>query len=150
MIPVTVIRHPKERISKCSLAHLHARPDIRFFKARADFTFDATKFILLTVDAPLLSEADRGHPLLVLDATWLLLPKLERCLTGKPIRRSLPCEIETAYPRASKLTKDPEAGLASVEAVYVARRILGDNDRSVLDGYRWGDAFLRQFAAGSG
>ena len=149
MIPVTVIRHAKERISKCSLAHLHTRPGIRFFKARGGFAFDATGYILLTVDAPLLSDADRGHPLLVLDATWLLLPKLEHCLTGKPIRRSLPCEIETAYPRASKLIKDPEAGLASVEAVYVARRILGDNDRSVLDGYRWGDAFLRQFATGS-
>ncbi len=148
MIPVTVIRHPKERIKKCSLAHLHARSDFRFLEARPGFAFDATGFILLSLDAPLLSAADREYPLLVLDSTWRLLPNLVGCLTGEPLRRSLPRTIATAYPRSSKLVVDPERGLASVEAVYVARRILGDDDRSLLNGYRWSDAFLRQFVAG--
>ena len=46
------------------------------------------------------------------------------------------------YPRACRVFGDPEGGLASVEAVYVALRILGDDDPSVLDGYHWKDKFL--------
>jgi pre-rRNA-processing protein TSR3 len=144
-IPTVVIRHPKERISKCSLRFLHDRDDVTFLRADRGFTFDATDHLLLTVDAPPLSFADRGHPLLLLDSTWRWLPRLEGCLTGMPIRRSLPAEVRTAYPRKSRLFEDPDRGLASVEALYVARLVLGDEDRSLLDGYHWRDEFLAQF-----
>ena len=62
------------------------------------------------------------------------------------ITRSLPRGVCTAYPRRSKLTADPAPGLASVEALYAARRLLGDDDPSLLDGYHWRAAFLAQFA----
>ena len=42
---------------------------------------------------------------------------------------------------------DPEAGLASIDALYVARRLLGDDDPSLLDGYHWKDQFLANVAA---
>ena len=144
--PITVIRHAKERISKCSLRFLHDRPEITFYKATAGFRFDATSFLLLAVDAPTLSPADRGHPLLLLDSTWRYLPQLAGCLDGEPIRRSLPSDVVTAYPRVSRIYEDPARGLASVEALYAAARLLGCDDPTLLDGYRWKQEFLAQFS----
>ncbi len=41
--------------------------------------------------------------------------------------------------------EDPTGGLASVEALYAAKRLLGDDDPDVLEGYHWREAFLAQF-----
>lgn len=145
-IPVVVIRHAKERISKCSLRHLHDREEITFFRATKTFTFDATDHLLLAVDAPPLSPADAGHPLLLLDSTWRLLPRLHEHLTGTPIARSIPDGMaETCYPRVSRNHEDPTRGLASVEALYLAKRLLGEEDPTLLDGYHWKNEFLAQF-----
>lgn len=144
-VPVTVIRHVKERISKCSLRFLHDRPEFTFLRAKPGFTFDATGFLVLAVDAPVLGEADAGRPLLLLDSTWRYLPGLSACLHGDPLRRSVPASIVTAYPRASRIFDDPTGGLASVEALYAAKRLLGDDDPDVLTGYHWREAFLAQF-----
>lgn len=149
MTPVstTVIRHPKERIAKCSLRFLHARPEITFLRARPGFTFDATGFVLLAIDGPALSAADRNHPLLLLDSTWRWLPALRECVAGAPLVRSIPSQVRTAYPRTSKVFDDPDAGLASIEALYLARAVLGDPDPSLLDGYHWKEQFLANVAA---
>ena len=144
-LEVTVIRHPKERLAKCSLSPLHGRPEITFLRATHDFRFDATGFLVLAVGAPVLSPADAGHPLLLLDSTWRYLPRLLARLDGEPIERGLPAGVQTAYPRKSAVFADPVEGLASVEALYVAKRILGEDDPSLLDGYHWKDAFLAQF-----
>jgi pre-rRNA-processing protein TSR3 len=149
VIDVTVIRHPKERISKCSLRHLHARAGFTFLRARPGFTFDATGFTLLAVDAPVLTRADAGRPLLLLDSTWRYLPRLLACLRGAPIARSVPRAIVTAYPRMSRTFADPDAGLASVEALYVALRLLGHDEVSLLEGYHWRAQFLAQPALAS-
>jgi len=141
-IATTVIRHPKERIAKCSLRFLHERPEMTFLRANRGFTFDATGFTVLAVDAPPLSPADSGRPLLLLDSTWRYLPELSACLLGEGTPRSIPAGVHTAYPRVSKVFDDPAAGLASIEALYVARKLLGDDDPSLLDGYHWKDAFL--------
>ncbi|MDP0498226.1 MAG: hypothetical protein Q7Q73_18690 [Verrucomicrobiota bacterium JB024] len=173
MIPTVVIRHPKERLSKCSLEPLRGRPDVVFFKATPTLRFDATGFILLHTEGDLLSPADAvlsddekkqaaaraatacsqgplpgcfaeagSRPFLLLDSTWRLLPQLEACLSGAPLRRRLPDGVRTAYPRVSKLSEDPSGGLASVEALYLARRLMGDDDPTLLDAYYWKDAFL--------
>ena len=142
-VPTTVIRHPKERIRKCSLRFLHDRPEMTFLRGKPGLQFDATGFLLLAVDAPPLSTADRGAPLLLLDSTWRRLTQLEECVVGAPIRRSIPGGIGTAYPRVSKVFDDPPDGLASVEALYVARKLLGDDDPELLAGYHWQQEFLR-------
>lgn len=149
-IPTTVIRHPKERIAKCSLRFLHERPEMTFLRANPGFTFDATGFVLLAVDAEPLSPADAAHPLLLLDSTWRWLPQLLASVRGEPIRRSIPGNLRTAYPRVSKVFEDPAAGLASIEALYVARRLLGDDDPSLLDGYHWRAEFLAQLSPADG
>lgn len=142
-VPTTVIRHPKERISKCSLRFLHDRQEMTFLRGKPELQFDATGFLLLAVDAPPLTRADQGNPLLLLDSTWRWLAQLEGCVTGRPIRRSIPGGLHTAYPRVSKVFDDPAGGLASIEALYVARKVLGDDDPELLTGYHWKDDFLR-------
>ncbi|MFN9274919.1 MAG: hypothetical protein ACK6D2_04210 [Planctomycetota bacterium] len=146
-VATTVIRHHKERSAQCSLRFLHGRPEMTFLRERPGFTFDATGYLLLAVDAPPLSAADAGRPLLLLDSTWRWLPRLRACVTGAPIPRSIAAGVATAYPRASKHFADPAAGLASIEALYLARALLGDKDPSLLDGYHWRDEFLRRCGA---
>ena len=144
MIKTVVIRHPREKLSKCSLTPLHGRPEITFLKSSPEFTFDASGYVMLEVGAPPLSEADAGLPVLVLDATWRLLPGMLAQVQGAPIRRSIPDGVKTAYPRVGKSYPDPHGGLASVEALFVARALMGDLDESLLDGYYWREAFLAQ------
>lgn len=146
-IPTTVLRHHKERIPKCSLRFLHERAEMTFLRARPGLQFDATGFTLLAVDAPPLTVADAGRPLLLLDSTWRWLPQLMACVRGAPVPRSIPGGVRTAYPRSSKVFADPDAGLASIEALYLARRLLGDDDPSLLDGYHWKDTFLAALSA---
>ena len=147
---IVVIRHAREKIAKCSLRHLHERPGITFHKAIKHFEYDATGHLELAVDAPPLSQADQGHPLLILDSTWRLLPELKACLRGETVRRSIPGDIATAYPRVSRNFDDPAGGLASIEALYIACKILGYDDPSLLDGYHWRDEFLAMVAAAEG
>jgi pre-rRNA-processing protein TSR3 len=146
-IPVTVIRHADERLAKCSLTPLHGRAEITFLRADGDFRFDATGFTVLAVDAPLLTVADAVRPLLLPDSTWRLLPKILRRLDGSPVFRSLPAGARTAYPRKSKIAHDPDGGLASVEALYLAKKILDEDDISLLENYYWRAQFLAANAA---
>ena len=141
MVPVTIIRHSKERRSKCSLTPLEGREEISFLRARTGWCFDATGFTVLGLNAPVLSSADDGRPLLLLDSTWRLLPQLESCLVGTGVRRSLP-SVQTAYPRISKIARDPLGGLASVEALYFAQYLLGTADVTILDQYHWREPFI--------
>jgi pre-rRNA-processing protein TSR3 len=141
MTPISIIRHPKERRSKCSLTPLEGREDVAFYKARENWSFDMSGFTVLALGAPELSVADAGRPLLLLDSTWRLLPQLEACLYGEGVRRTLPV-VPTAYPRVSKIAEDPHGGLASVEALYLAKLLLGERDDSLLSSYYWRESFL--------
>ncbi len=144
---IVIIRHPRERKSKCTLEPLREREAITFYNAASSFQYDASGHILLSVKAPVLTLQDAiyEHPLIILDSTWRLLPQLENCLTGTPLRRSLPSNLKTAYPRVSKISEDPATGLASIEALHAALDILGERDDSLLDAYHWKSQFLQQF-----
>ena len=141
MVPISVIRHPKERRSKCSLTPLEGRADIDFFRAGPNWSFDMTGFTVLALGAPELSREDAGRPLLLLESTWRLLPQIEACLHGQGVRRTLPA-VPTAYPRISKIAEDPMGGLASVEALFLAKLLLGERDDALLADYYWREVFL--------
>ena len=47
-----------------------------------------------------------------------------------------------AYPRVSKLGTDPDNGLATVEALFLAYHILGRSTAGLLAHYHWADEFL--------
>ncbi len=146
MTPISIIRHPKERRSKCSLTPLEGRSDFSFYRARLGWEFDMTGFTVLAMGAPEMSEADAGRPILLLDSTWRLLPQIEACLVGEGVRRTLPA-VSTAYPRISKIAEDPMGGLASVEALYLAKLLVGERDDTLLDDYYWRAGFLLELQA---
>ena len=153
MLPVEtiVIRHPRELLSKCSLTPVEGREDtalwLRFLTAHQDLHFEAEGFTELAVDAPSLSVSDRHRPLLLLDSTWRLLPKVRSKVFGNTMRRSIPETWSTAYPRVSRDGSDPIGGLASIEALFVAQALLGNVMPSLLDGYYWKDRFLQKNAS---
>ncbi|HET6204558.1 MAG TPA: hypothetical protein VFI25_17335 [Planctomycetota bacterium] len=139
---VVVLRDPKESLRKCSLTPLRGRGEVAFFEWRGMTLLDAAGMTLLQVGAPPLARTDAGRPILLLDCSWKKVERMTRCLRGDPTPRSIPPGFVTAYPRKSKTFEDPSAGLASVEALYVASVVLGEEDPSLLEGYRFSADFL--------
>jgi len=141
MLDILIVRDPREPWRKCSLAPLRGMEGVRFVAYRPDRRIDAGARVLLHPDGELLSERDRGAPLLVVDCAWRRLPTLLRTIDGEVRPRRLP-PFATAYPRASKLFEDPEQGLASLEALYAASVVLGEPWPALLDRYPWRERFL--------
>lgn len=140
--PVTIIVvHPKERRSKCSVEPLRPRSDFAFFTFPDEVTRPTDGYIRLGMGGEVLSEADADKGLFVLDGTWKLAERMEPTYADIEVR-TLP-EIKTAYPRVSKVFDDPLGGLATVEAVYAALKIMKRPVDGILDAYYWKDDFLR-------
>jgi pre-rRNA-processing protein TSR3 len=59
------------------------------------------------------------------------------------IRRSLPGYIKTAYPRRQDSCDDPERGLASLEALFIAYTLLERDTTGLFDHYYWKDDFFK-------
>lgn len=140
-----VWRHKKENLKKCSLRGLENRADFQFFSYPQQSLPDLAGYILLTLDAPPLTVEDRGRGLLLIDATWRYAAAMERqlgsCRSGL-LARSIPATFRTCYPRCQTACSNPEAGLASVEALYVAYCLLGRDPAGLLDNYYWRESFL--------
>lgn len=151
-LPTFVFRHKKENLQKCSLRGLEKREDFRFFSYPLhEPPPDFSHYLVLAVEAPPLSKDDAEHGLVILDATWRYAAKMEQTLgpllSSLP-RRSLPSHFRTAYPRRQQDCPNPETGLASLEAIYLAYSILGRNTDGLLDGYYWKNAFLEKNGLG--
>ena len=139
--PSTVIVvHPRERRAKCSVEALRSRPDFHFFTFPHPVTVDISNYIQLGIGGPVLSEEDAGSGLLLLDGTWRLASKMAPFYQHVPVR-SLPV-IKTAYPRKSSVYEDPDDGLATIEALYAALKILRRDTQGLLDHYHWKQQFL--------
>jgi pre-rRNA-processing protein TSR3 len=142
MPPSTVIiRHPKENPKKCSVLPLRGRADVVFLTHPVRERPPLEGYVRLAAEGPELSAEDRDCGLLILDASWRWAESMEREFADVP-PRSLH-GYRTAYPRVSKLGTDPDNGLATIEAVFLAYHILGWPTDGLLDQYRWADEFLR-------
>jgi len=97
--------------------------------------------VRLAAEGEELSERDAGSGVLLLDGSWRWATVMNRDFLDVPAR-SLH-GYRTAYPRKSKLDTDPENGLASVEALFMAYHILGRPTRGLFEHYRWAEEFLR-------
>jgi pre-rRNA-processing protein TSR3 len=141
--PCTIIvRHPRERPQRCSVYPLKGRPGILFLDYPVAQRPDLTQYIRLAAEGPPLSEADADRGILLLDASWRRADSMVQAfLDVEP--RSL-SGWKTAYPRVSKLGTDPENGLASIEALYLAYHILRRDPTGLLDHYLWAEAFLQE------
>jgi pre-rRNA-processing protein TSR3 len=154
---VLVIQDHKENRKKCTLTPLIGRPGVSFVRPsplpREPSTLPVSRGVLLLLDAPYLSADDAAFleddgPLILVDATWARMPRVLRRMSvadsSSVAIRTLPPGITTAYPRMSKLYKDPPAGLASIEALFAASVIFGHPCPEWLSDYRWADEFLRR------
>ena len=121
MPPTVILRHRRENLKKCSLRGLETRSDLLFYTYPVDPMPDLSGYLLLKVGARPLSEEDAERGLFLIDGTWRLALVMEKQLPWKLEARSLPPGFRTAYPRRQTECPDPEAGLASVEALYLAQ-----------------------------
>ncbi len=140
--PTLIVVHPKERRSKCSVEPLRGRDDFLFVKFPRPVETDLSNYVRLGMGGQVLSEQDSDKGLLVLDGTWRLAARMEPDYQHLPIR-SLPV-IQTAYPRVSKISDDPSDGLATIEAVYAALRMMNRPVDGLLNEYHWKDEFLER------
>lgn len=144
LLPTVIIRHRKENLKKCSLHGLEDRTDLHFLTYPLVSLPQLENYCLLSFDGPLLSKEDHHSGLVILDGTWRYAKKMEENL---PIlatlpKRSLPMFIKTAYPRKQADCANPERGLASIEAIFVAHLLLGHNVEGLLENYYWKKEFL--------
>lgn len=137
--PTLILRHRRENLKKCSLRGIEERPDCRFFTYPKDSLPDLSNYILLAPDAPPLSPSDAHLGILLVDGTWRYAEKMVRQLPLQIEKRSIPQNFITAYPRC----QDIETGLASIEALYIAYKILGRSTEGLLDFYFWKESFLK-------
>jgi pre-rRNA-processing protein TSR3 len=138
--PTAIVRHTHENPRKCSVLPLRGRADLVFlnYPVRDRPPLDA--YVRLAAEGPPLTAADAAKGLLLLDGSWRWAAAMTRDFADVP-PRSL-SGWKTAYPRASKLGTDPDNGLASVEALFLAYHILGRPTAGLLDHYRWAAEFL--------
>lgn len=144
--PTIILRHRKENLKKCSLRGLETRDDCRFFTYPQSTLPNLEGYVLLTLNAPLLTAADRDLGIFLIDGTWRYADLMYRTLTKPHLfqSRSLPPDFQTAYPRRQLDCQDPERGLASVEALFIAYKLLGRQTDGLLDHYHWKDLFLEK------
>jgi pre-rRNA-processing protein TSR3 len=139
-----ILRHSRENLKKCSLSGLEKRNNFRFFTYPKDALPDLSSHILLKVGAPPLTREDGDKGLFLIDGTWRLAAIMEKQLPVLMEARSLPNHFRTAYPRRQTECPDPEAGLSSLEALYIAFFILGWPREDLLDNYYWKELFFQK------
>jgi pre-rRNA-processing protein TSR3 len=140
--PTTVIvRNPRENPRKCSILPLRDRADLIFLAHPVRKPPPLAGYIRLAAEGPELSRDDAACGLLFLDGSWRRTDSMARDYVDVP-PRSLH-GYRTAYPRVSRLGTDPENGLATVEALFLAYHILGRPTAGLLEHYRWAEEFLQ-------
>lgn len=143
--PTVVLRHRKENLKKCSLRGLEGRDDFRFFTYPREQCPPLDGYLMLAMDAPPLSPADAHLGLFVIDGTWRYADIMYRNTPGLDcvVKRSIPAHYRTAYPRRQDDCPDPERGLASIEAIYLAYYLLGRDVKGLFENYHWKNDFFR-------
>ncbi len=139
--PTVIVRHPRENPKKCSVLPLRGRPDLVFLKHPVKEPPPLAGYVRLAAEGPDLSPADADRGVLLLDGSWRWAEVMNRDFQAVPPRALH--GYRTAYPRVSKQGTDPDNGLASVEALFLAYHLLGRPTAGLLDHYRWAEEFLR-------
>ncbi len=150
-LPTCIIRHRRENLKKCSLRGLEGKKDFVFFLypdcvQTATLLPDLSRYVVLDLEGEELSTKDSDCGLVLIDATWRLAGKMTKelhFLHHLP-KRAIPQGFQTAYPRRQLDCKNPEAGLASIEALYIAHTIVRRDCSLLLDNYYWKNEFLQK------
>src|SRR5438309_1403608 len=139
-LPTVIVRHPKENPRKCSILPLRGRDDIVWLQYPPARRPPLDNYVRLAAEGPPLTLADQDKGILLLDGSWRWAEAMTRTFADVP-PRSLR-GYHTAYPRVSKQGTDPDNGLASVEALYLAYYLLQRPTEGLLDAYHWTKEFL--------
>jgi pre-rRNA-processing protein TSR3 len=140
--PTVIVRHTHENPRKCSVYPLRGLPGLLFVNYPVAERPPLEGYIRLAAEGPELSAEDAAAGILLLDGSWRWAASMARDFADVP-PRSLR-GYRTAYPRVSRLGTDPDNGLASVEALFLAHHILGRPTAGLLDHYRWAAEFLER------
>lgn len=147
----------RERPTKCTILPLAGHPDLIIVRSVAAGPLAAlTGGALLHPDGLDLAEVAAARraggaqalaaPVRVvsaIDCVWKHLPALlARLPSPLPPLVRIPAGFVTAYPRRNKQDLDPAAGLATIEAVFLAGAFFGDWNESLLSRYHFAAAFL--------
>ncbi len=143
-IPTIILRHRKENLKKCSLTGLEQRNDMLFYRYPTQNLPDLAVYVMLTIDAPILSPEENQSGIFLIDGTWKYAQKMQAFVESRQqvVKRSLPEGWKTAYPRKQEDCPLPDRGLASVEALFAAYCILGRSTEGLLDHYYWKEHYL--------
>lgn len=144
--PTFILRHRRENLKKCSLSGLESRSDMCFFTYPNAILPALDSHVLLVMEgAPELTIKDQDLGLFILDSTWRYLDKMMAFVEKdhQVQKRTLPAKFKTAYPRRQDDCSDPERGLSSIEALYIAYHILERDKSDLLNHYYWKEQFFK-------
>ena len=144
-----IIIDSKENPKKCTIHPIKDRSDfsIQMYQNKTtllEFNSDC----LLHVDGKCLStfrkkDCEEIKRLGLIDSHWQRVPDILNSITNSlPRLIKIPSDFITGYPRKSKNDEDPEGGLATIEALFIAAAFLGNWDESLLEKYYFKDDFL--------
>jgi len=144
-----IIVDHSETANKCTIVPLGYRPDFKIRRFMNGKPMALTSTILLHPNGKPLNEFTAAHPALPLvsiaaiDSVWRRVePILKWVEKPLPELVSIPKEFATAYPRQSKKNLDPDGGLATIEALFIAATFFGVDDLSLLSEYYFAPKFL--------
>lgn len=147
-----VLIDKRENKKQCTIHPLKDRADfrLRYFDRGSAPLEPFSAEVLLHVDGISLDEwPERGarqnvRSLAVVDCTWKHVePTLNRISGALPTLVKIPPAFVTSYPRKSKQEGlDPDGGLATIEALFIAAAFLGTWDVTLLDKYHFRKEFL--------
>ncbi len=143
-----IILDRQETANKCTIAPLLSRPDFRMIHVKGAAVFGPlTAHLLLHHEGKCLTQVQDSisevKGIASIDCVWSRLDGLMRRIQGDlPLFVSIPAGFQTAYPRRSAKKTDPEFGLATIEALFVAVAVLGQWDSSLFEKYYFGREFI--------
>ncbi len=143
-----IILDTGETANKCTIAPLRDRPDFRLIRVQgAQALGPLSAPILLHHEGECLTRIRASAApidgIASIDCVWKRLGLLVDRVEGRlPRLARIPDGFETAYPRRSVKNTDPDGGLATIEAIFVAAALLGRWDASLLSRYYFGRRFV--------
>jgi ribosome biogenesis protein Tsr3 len=141
-----------ETQNKCTISPLAYRTDFRLTHVKSDAKEDG---LFGPLQSPLILHHE-GECITTLvksmgtvpgiaciDCVWRRLDGLlHRVAAPMPVYARIPDGFVTAYPRTSKQNTDPDTGLATIEAIFIAAALVGNWDASLLSEYYFGPKFI--------
>lgn len=140
-MPTIIYRHRKENRKKCTLTPIEKQDGFCFLTYPID-KIEEKSALLLSLQGKELSFSDSHRDLLLLDSSWRNLPKMQNAIPCLETR-TLPKDFKTAYPRRQADCEEPDRGLASIEALYIAFTILQRKKEYLLSQYHFKEKFLQ-------